>query len=408
MYLDYFGLASEPFSVTPDPDFLYLSQRHKEALGSIIYGVEKRLGFVAIIGEVGTGKTTILRSFLTTIDLKKVKPIYIFCPNVPFAELIKTVIRELSFEPASEDPDSLVQQLLSLLIIEYQKGFNVVLIIDEAQNTPVETLANLHMLSNLETTKNKLIQIILTGQPELDQKLNLYQLRQLKQRLASRATILQLTAEESCLYIDHRLKRAGAIDPGRIFTKPALDVIVAYANGNPRTLNIICNQALIAGFAFQEAPLSEATVVQTIAETNGCDQSPTLTTIDSMPRKSAAHAPAEPQVPPKVFEKPSPAIVPQMPKPKPLPTYEESMTAQQQQKPTGISIPKNVLIAIGAVIILLVMLVIIQFVMQMNAAGEKKTSSVALPNATDITAVVSDSFTSGSTTDIYTFSLKRM
>ncbi len=205
MYLDFYGFRAEPFHITPDPDFLYLSPSHKEALAAIIYGVQQRKGFITITGEIGLGKTTIVRSYLERYDRTHIKTVLVFNANVSFTGLLRVIYRELGLEPPDLDPYEMVHHLHTVLIKEYQDGWNVVLIIDEAQNMPVETLENLRMLSNLESTKDKLIQIILIGQPELENTLNLHQLRQLKQRIAIRTTLKPLTPKESVDYIRHRL-----------------------------------------------------------------------------------------------------------------------------------------------------------------------------------------------------------
>ncbi|MGB4224543.1 MAG: AAA family ATPase [Syntrophorhabdus sp.] len=204
MYLNYYNLKKEPFHITPDPEFLYLSPSHKEALGSIIYGIEQKKGFVVIIGAVGVGKTTILRSYLDTADKKHLKIIYIFNARLTFEELVKTIYQELGIDSKTDDIFDMVNNLYKILIDEYTKGNSVVLVIDEAQNVPVDTLENLRMLSNLETPKDKLIQIVLVGQPEFEERLNMEKLKQLKQRIAIRSTILPLTKPESLDYIEHR------------------------------------------------------------------------------------------------------------------------------------------------------------------------------------------------------------
>lgn len=251
MYLKYFQLDKPPFHITPDPEFLYSSPSHREALASVIYGVEQRKGFIAIIGEVGVGKTTVLRTYLERADKERQRIIYLFNANLTFKSLIRTLCTELGLSSETEDYFELVPRLHEALIEEYRKGRNVVLIIDEAQNMPIETLENLRMLSNLETTKDKLLQIVLCGQIELDYMLNLHQLRQLAQRIVVRAVISPLTSEESVEYIRHRLARAGC--KRRIpFTKMAIKAIVRHARGIPRIINILCDNALITAFGYRQ------------------------------------------------------------------------------------------------------------------------------------------------------------
>ncbi len=255
MYLNYYQFKKEPFQITPDPEFLFLSPSHKEAMASIIYGIEGKKGFVAIVGGVGVGKTTILRSYLEKVNRDQLKIIYIFNANVSFSSLLKTIYQDLGIVPATDDVFLMVNQLHEVLIDEYKRGFNVVLIIDEAQNMPIETLENLRMLSNLETAKEKLVQIVLIGQPEFDEMLNRYELRQLKQRIAIRTVISPLTSEESLRYIEHRLSKV-AMKNEPTFTKGALKEIVTRSRGIPRVINILCDNALITGYGYQKKPVT--------------------------------------------------------------------------------------------------------------------------------------------------------
>jgi general secretion pathway protein A len=276
MYLEYYGLKREPFHITPDPSFLYLSPSHKEALGAIIYGVEKRKGFIAIIGEVGVGKTCILRAYLERKATQKQKNIYIFNPVLSFHDLLIQMFRSLELIPRQDNVPEMVNQLHEALIAEYQAGGTVVVAIDEAQNMPVETLENLRMFSNLETSTDKLIQIILLGQPELDNLLQQAVLRQLKQRIVLWATISPLTREESQAFIEHRIARACTIgttllfsedaNTPVLFTKSALNLIVRKAKGIPRRINILCDNALITGFGRQCKPVPVSVVKEIIGD----------------------------------------------------------------------------------------------------------------------------------------------
>jgi general secretion pathway protein A len=268
MYLDFYHLKKAPFHITPDPEFLFLSPSHKAALGALVYGIEERQGFVALIGEVGLGKTTILRSYLERVDQSQLKPIYIFNSNVSFSELLKTLCREFGIEERTEDVAETVNRLHQALIEEYKQGRNVALIVDEAQHMPIETLEHLRMLSNLETSTQKLIQIVLVGQPEFDVKIEDYALRQLKQRLAIRGTISPLTDEESRDYINYRLAKVVTVDEP-IFTRSALREIVKQAQGTPRVINILCTNAFIHGFGYNKRHISTKIVREAIAEYTG-------------------------------------------------------------------------------------------------------------------------------------------
>ena len=268
MYSRFYGFTTEPFQNTPDLDFLFLSPNHKEALACIEYGIRQRKGFIAITGEVGVGKTIILRSYLTKVDANKQKTIYILNPRVSFDSVLTTILKELSAEPVAGPATQKLNQLHEVLIAEYRNDHTVVLIIDEAQNIPIETLESIRMLFNLETAKEKLIQMVLVGQPELDALLNRYELRQVRERIVLRARIAPLTKTESEDYIDHRLSLVRR-EPRAVFSKQALDRIVKSANGIPRRLNILCDAVLITGFEYRQAIISGRIAKEAIAVFNG-------------------------------------------------------------------------------------------------------------------------------------------
>jgi general secretion pathway protein A len=273
MYLDFYHFRAEPFHITSDPEFLYLSPSHKEALGAIVYGIGQRKGFVAISGEVGVGKTTILRAYLEGADLfprqGEQKIIYIFNANISFRGLLHTICKELDrVPPPAGKVYELVNFLQLVLIEEYRQGSTVVLVIDEAQNMPLETLENLRMLSNLETSREKLIQIVLVGQPEFEAMLNRHQLRQLSQRIAIRARIKTLTRKESIEYLYHRLSKVTDA-PSKAFSPSAIRLIARKGRGAPRILNILSDNALIAGFGYQKKPVTPGIVREAIADYQG-------------------------------------------------------------------------------------------------------------------------------------------
>jgi general secretion pathway protein A len=261
----FYHLTKEPFHVSPAPEFLFLSPSHKQALDDIIYGVKNKKGFIVITGEVGVGKTTILRSYLKGVINRKTKIIYIFNSNVTFKNLLKTIYKELGFLPKTDDSVEMLNGLYRILMKEYKEGHVVLLVIDEAQNMPMQTLENLRMLSNLETSKDKLLQIVLIGQYEFEQMLNQYSMRQLKQRIAIRHTIIPFTKKESTAYIEHRLKKA-SVNNNQVFTKGALKAIVKQAKGIPQHLNILCNNALMTGFHYQENPVNLKIVKEVIGD----------------------------------------------------------------------------------------------------------------------------------------------
>lgn len=273
MYLSFYGLKKEPFHTTPDPNFLYLSPTHKEALGAIIYGIEQRKGFISITGEVGVGKTTIIRAYLERPTTRTQKTIYIFNPVVSFHALLTTIFRSLEVEPKHNDLSEMVNQLHEILIAEYRSNSTIVLVIDEAQNMPIETLENLRMLSNLETAADKLIQIVLIGQPELNTLLDEPKLKALKQRIALRATICPLTPKECQAYIEHRVNLASHTGHP-LFTKDAIKLLTQQSEGIPRRLNILCDNALITGYGRQRNPATVSEVREIIADLDA--KGPTL------------------------------------------------------------------------------------------------------------------------------------
>ena len=268
MYRDFYHLHKQPFHITPDPEFLFLSPSHREAFAAIIYGIEQRKGFLAITGEVGVGKTTILRAYLEKTGHEQHRIIYVFNAAVSFSGLLKLILGEFGVAASEDDPFEMVNRLHHLLIDEYQNNRNVVLIIDEAQNMPVATLESLRMLSNLETSEDKLLQIILVGQPELARLLDLHELRQLRQRIAVRCQIDPLTRAESLAYIQHRLARA-ATHGGVIFAPGALPPIIKEARGIPRIINILCDNTLLTGFGYQQKPITRKIVKEVVAEHRG-------------------------------------------------------------------------------------------------------------------------------------------
>jgi general secretion pathway protein A len=268
MYLNFYNLKKEPFKIAPDPEFLFLSPSHREALASIMYGVEQRKGFITITGEVGVGKTSVLRYYLEQVDKANLKAVYIFNPNLSFTALLKTIFQKMGFETKTEDPAEMLNNFHLILIDRHKQGRNMALIIDEAQNMPVETLENLRMLSNLETSKEKLVQIVLVGQPEFVETLKKKELRQLQQRIAIKTTISPLTDKECAEYIQYRMTKA-SLNGTKVFTQSAIKRIIAESQGIPRLINVLCDNALITGFGCQKKRITARVAEEVIADFKG-------------------------------------------------------------------------------------------------------------------------------------------
>jgi general secretion pathway protein A len=246
MYTQFFGLREKPFSLSPDPRYLYLSDSHREALAHLLYGIEQGEGFIAITGEVGTGKTTLCRTLLERIE-PGTEVAFIFNPQLSGFELLQSIAAELGLETEDRNRREINEALNRFLLAKRRDGRRVLLIIDEAQVLERETLEQVRLLSNLETSTSKLIQIILIGQPELDTVLEAPDLRQLRQRITVRWRLQPLTAAESREYVRHRI-RIAAGEPRELFTEGALREIHRHSHGVPRLINLLCDRSLLAGF----------------------------------------------------------------------------------------------------------------------------------------------------------------
>jgi general secretion pathway protein A len=262
MYLDFYGLKEKPFNATPDPKFLYLTPGHREALAQLVYGVQEHKGFIVLTGEVGTGKTTLLQTLLQKLDATTAVA-FVFNSTLPFADMLEYILEDYGVSKGGETAAQRLMALNHFLIERRRSGQNTVLIIDEAQNLDAPTLEQIRLLSNFETPTDKLLQILLVGQPELKDRLQLPQLRQLKQRISLRCAIPPMTPEETRDYIRTRLRIAGARDLN-LFAEPAVRRIAEYAAGIPRVVNVVCDHALLIGYADQTRQVGRAIVERAI------------------------------------------------------------------------------------------------------------------------------------------------
>ncbi len=246
IYNKYYGFKEAPFNITPDPKFLFFSDKHREALNHLLFGIRQRKGFIQLTGEVGAGKTTLCRALLQKLG-DNYKTALILNPCLSQNELIRAILTEFGLNPAKENRVAYLDTLNKFLLEEVHAGNDVVLIIDEAQDLSIDMLEQVRLLSNLETNERKLLQIILMGQPELRDKLNDDRLRQLRQRITVRYHLPALTREELQSYIQHRIHTGGG--NGRPnFNRGAIRKIHRYSRGIPRLINAVCDKTLLCGF----------------------------------------------------------------------------------------------------------------------------------------------------------------
>jgi general secretion pathway protein A len=264
MYCDFYQLTERPFNVTPDPKFLYLNARYREALASLNYGITQRKGFITLIGEAGTGKTTLLNKLLEDLD-PKTKSVFIFNTNVTFEEILEYIFAEFDLPVHNGKKLYMLQRLNAFLLDELRAGVNVALLIDEAQDLQFSVLEDLRLLSNLETAKEKILQIVLSGQPELGQKLSNPILRQLRQRIGINSRLLPLSRDEITEYLQYRLQAAGCPDL-KLFSREAEEQIYHFSRGIPRLVNVACDNALVIGYALGKKRIGAEIITEAAAD----------------------------------------------------------------------------------------------------------------------------------------------
>lgn len=271
MYKLFYGLAEAPFNLTPDSKFLYMSRRHNEALTALAYGVSERKGFICLTGEIGSGKTTTLRALISRLDETQYSIATILNSYLTDLELLKTINEEFGLSGESNSKKALLDELNAFLVEEYRHGRNCVLILDESQNLRPDTLEQIRMISNLETETDKLIQIVMVGQPELRRTLELPELEQLNQRITVRYHVGPLDEDEVPAYIHHRLHVARAQEKIEL-TPQALRLIYHYSKGIPRRINVICDRCLLVGYVLARFDIDGEMVQQAVDEIRGVSQ----------------------------------------------------------------------------------------------------------------------------------------
>jgi type II secretory pathway predicted ATPase ExeA len=271
MYERYFGLRASPFGTSPDPHFLCMLPQIREALASLQYGIASRRGFVVMTGEVGTGKTTLLRAVLDTFTKGKVSSAFVYNPRLDVHDFLDFVLAEFDIPVKRRTKAGMLLQLNSWMIERYREGGLCVIAIDEAQNLSWDLMEEIRLLTNLETSSDKLLQIVLSGQPEFEKKLCDPRVRQFRQRVSVWCKTRPLTSEQTPIYIAERLRIAGATQP--LFSPAAMEMVHSMAKGIPRLINLICEHALICAYAEQTLPITPRVIAAVSAELNLDQQS---------------------------------------------------------------------------------------------------------------------------------------
>jgi len=265
MYKKFFGLRENPFNVNPDPRFLFSTRHTEEAFAVLTYGIQARKGFITLTGEVGTGKTTLLNKLLDWLHEQSLATAFVFNSRLNVTQFLDFMMADFGISCDTRLKSQVLIHLNQWLLERYRAGETAVLIVDEAQNLSPQVLEEIRLLTNLETATEKLLQIVLSGQPELEQKLNQPGLRQLRQRITLRCRTYPLTMEETAGYIQERLRVAGA-DSTPIFAPDAVEAVHRYARGIPRVVNLLCEHGLISAFVDQKRPVQLATIDEVARE----------------------------------------------------------------------------------------------------------------------------------------------
>jgi general secretion pathway protein A len=266
MYKRFYNLQRNPFEITPDPSFLFATKKHNEALAALYYGVKRRKGFVVMTGEVGTGKTLLVRCLLQVLHRANVAYAYVFNPRLSAMEFLQYIAGDFRLPTAGKSKSDLLLDLSSFVIARHQRNLTTVLVVDEAHHLSADVLEEVRLLTNLETPQEKLLQILVIGQPELDEKLDSTDLRQLKQRIALRSHLASLSLEETQGYIYCRLQLAGNTNPAQLFPMETILEIHRQAQGFPRLINTLCENALIHGYAKQSRSIAPEVIVEIAAD----------------------------------------------------------------------------------------------------------------------------------------------
>ena len=265
MYKKFFGLKENPFNVSPDPRYLLMTQHTQEALATLTYGIQCRRGFILLTGEVGTGKTTLLNKLLSWLRRQRVATSFVFNPRLEPTQFFDYMLADFGLNFDAKMKSQMLLRLNKWLLERYLVGGTAVLIVDEAQNLSAEVLEEIRLLTNLETSTDKLLQIVLSGQPELEAKLSRPELRQLRQRITLRCKTQTLTEEETQKYISTRLRIAG-LDGRTVFGPEAVEAVYSYSQGIPRVINLLCEHGLISAFAEQKCPVPAETIAEVAHE----------------------------------------------------------------------------------------------------------------------------------------------